>query len=97
MRGTIGDGFIVNFIADYIIYLFPFVLVYEHFQIFNFNILLLVAGLNILFYSFVLTKLFSKTLLDSKGYKPFKLTIIIAYVIPSIILVYIIFLIVTSK
>ena len=96
-EGTIGDGFIVNFIADYVIYLFPFVLLFEHFQLFNFNILLLSAGLNILFYSLVLTRLLSKKLLGIKSYKPFKLTIIIGYVIPSIILAHIIFLIATSK
>ena len=96
-EGTLGDGYIINFIADYIIYLFPFILLYEHFKIFNFNILLIVAGLNILFYSLVLTRLFSKKLMNSERYKPYKLTIIVAYVIPSIFLVYVIFLIATSR
>jgi len=95
-EGALGDGLIVNFIADYILYLFPFVLLYEHFQIFSFNIFLFAAGLNILFYSFLMTKLFSYKLMDLKSYKPFKLTITIINVILSVILVFIIFLIATS-
>lgn len=95
-EGTIGDGVIVNFIADYIIYLFPFVLL-GHFQIINFYILLLLTGLNILFYSFLLARLLSKVLLDMKSYQPYKLTIIVASVVPLVILIYFIFLITTSK
>lgn len=95
-EGTIGDGVIVNFIADYIIYLFPFVLL-GHFQIINFYILLLLTGLNVLFYSLLLARLLSKVLLDMKSYQPYKLTIIVASVVPLGILIYFIFLITTSK
>jgi hypothetical protein len=96
-EGTIGDGFIINFIADYIIYLFPSVLLCDYFKLYNPSLLLLLTALNILLYSFILTRLFAIKLLNSKRYKPFSLTVITGYVIPLIILLYIISLIVTSK
>src|SRR5438045_9614361 len=82
-EGAIGDGSIVNFIADHIIYLFPSVLLYNYFKLYNLSILLLLTALNILLYSFIFTRLFATKLSNSKKYQPFNLIIVTSYFISS--------------
>ncbi len=94
-EGGFGDGIIVNFIADHLIHMFPLVLLW-HYLKFEGPYTLLFFGLaNIILYAFVLT-LFSKKLSSITRYRPFNLIIGVAYIIPSIILIQVIYLIIAS-
>lgn len=84
---------VLDFIA---ILFFPFVLLFSYLNLQNPYILLLFLGLNNLLYSYFFIKLFARKLPIIKKYKPFNLTHITAYVIPSVILIRFVFIIVKS-
>jgi hypothetical protein len=88
--GTLGNTWILHFIAEYIVFLFPLVLLCVHLNFSNPYFLILVLEINILLYAFGLIKLFTKKLSNSKKYNPFGLTIISIYFILSIVLVYVV-------
>jgi hypothetical protein len=73
-EGTIGEGAIANFIADYALYIYPLYFIASSITFFHSASLLLVFGLNIVLYALLATTL-SKILKKLfKKYKPFLAT-----------------------
>jgi len=95
-EGTIGDGAIINFIADYGLYFFPLLLVGGLIDFFYAGLLIILFGLNILLYSFFVTRLCNKFLVNLKNYKPFLATYYSTIFILLIALTYFINLIINS-
>jgi hypothetical protein len=87
-EGTIGDGAIVNFIADYGLYFFPLLLIGGSIDVFYAGLLIILFGLNILLYSFFVTRLCNKFLVNLKNYKPFLATYYLTIFILLIALIY---------
>lgn len=78
--------------------LFPVILLIDYLNISSlFYFLPLAIALNILLYAYIFTKLFTKKLCTCKRYKPFDLVHIVAYLIPGIILIRVIYMIAISR
>lgn len=73
-EGTIRNGLIINFIADYGLDFFPLLLIGRSIDFSYPGLLIILFGLNILLYSFFVTRLCNKFLADFKNYKPFLAT-----------------------
>jgi hypothetical protein len=87
-------GKIVDFIA---LCLFPLVLILNYLNVQNEYIWLFSMALNILLYAYLLMTLFSEKLYKTDNYQPFILTHVTVYIIPSIVLIRLVYLIVISK
>ena len=66
-EGGMGDSIIINFLADYTIYLFPFFLLAIVFNTYYFSLFILLIGINILLYSFIITRLCAKKISNTKN------------------------------
>ncbi len=95
-EGTLGSEEVINFLADYSLFVFPAIFLVVYFKLSGFSPFLLFLGLNVLIYSIFLTILFAKKLAERHNYKPFKLTSLTAYIIPGVILCLVIYLIGSS-
>ncbi len=89
-EGTLGNSLTLNFIADKIIYFFPFVFICAYLKLSNPYILVFSAVFNILIYSFIIIRLFGKRLQTNNNYGPYNLTVYTTFFILIILLIYVI-------
>jgi hypothetical protein len=95
-EGALGPGILVNAIADYILYLFPLILLAEQLsQITPFAFLLLTMS-NIIIYSCLSVWFLGKILLRARHYRPFSLTYYTVVTILSLLLLRVFIAIITS-
>lgn len=95
-EGTIGDSIVLNFLADAFGFIFPLLLLFKLLHQLSFAFFFLLAIVNVLIYTHVLSKLYVKLFSRIKGYKPFMGIFYMINGILILLLIYVLYLICVS-